>query len=159
MANIKIYGAGMAGLLAAIVLSKKHIVKIFEKKESLEQNHFALLRFKNNDIEQITNIKCKKVNIKKAIWYNNKIYSSSNVKFDNDEMCYLYDTLCEFIAAWEDERTIEVSPEFINEIGKIRDQIREYYKKKVFKAAKRTQSTVEYTGQGFTTTEPQELQF
>jgi hypothetical protein len=80
---INIYGAGMAGLIAANILSRNFNVKLFEKKDKLEKNHFALLRFRDNLIEEYTYIKCKKVNVKKSIFFENKLFNESNILFDN----------------------------------------------------------------------------
>lgn len=83
MKTIKIYGAGMAGLLAGVILSKKFNIQIIEKQPKLEKKHFALLRFKDNSIEEATGIQCQKVTIKKAICYSNQLYKESNILFDN----------------------------------------------------------------------------
>lgn len=80
---INIYGAGMAGLLAASILSKNFEIAIYEKNKEIKNSHHALLRFRDNTIEEYTGIKCKKVQIKKAIFYKNTLFNASNILFDN----------------------------------------------------------------------------
>ena len=83
MAKIKIYRAGLTGLIAATILRKDHDVTLYSETNILQNNHHALLRFKDDAIEKATGIKCKKVIIKKAVYYKKRLYNESNIKFDN----------------------------------------------------------------------------
>jgi len=65
---MKIVGAGMAGLIAAHNFRGAHIV---EKQSGLPDNHNALLRFRTDNISNITKIPFKKVTVRKAIVHNN----------------------------------------------------------------------------------------
>lgn len=63
-----IYGAGMAGLLAAHVL-RRHKPVIHEIQSSLPNNHEALLRFRTDAVARATGIPFKKVQVDKAVIY------------------------------------------------------------------------------------------
>ena len=77
-----IYGAGMAGLLAANILRRfKPVVK--EAKQDLPNNHAALLRFRGPSVGDSCGVPFSKVNVKKAICYENKIYNEPNIFFSN----------------------------------------------------------------------------
>ncbi len=65
--SLKIYGAGMAGLLSAHIL-RRHNPVIHEVQSSLPNNHTALLRFRSNDVSEATGIPFKKVKVQKGIW-------------------------------------------------------------------------------------------
>lgn len=80
--RLQIWGAGMAGLIAANVL-RKHNPIVYEAKSELPHNHKALLRFRTDKVSIATGIPFKKVSIRKAIWYDGKLYNESNLKFDN----------------------------------------------------------------------------
>lgn len=80
--EIKIIGGGLAGLLAAYHLSKKYSVTLLEKKEKLDNNHSALLRFKEDTFDFIP-IELEKAEIHKAIYYKGDLYTESNIKFNN----------------------------------------------------------------------------
>lgn len=80
--RLQIWGAGMAGLIAANVL-RKHNPIVYEAKSELPHNHKALLRFRTDKVSIATGIPFKKVNIKKAIWFDGKLYNESNLRFDN----------------------------------------------------------------------------
>lgn len=66
---MKIIGAGLAGLLAGNILRKMQPV-IYEKTNSLPNNHTALLRHRENKISEATAIPFKKVKVSKAICDN-----------------------------------------------------------------------------------------
>jgi len=66
---VKIYGAGLAGLIAGCVFTK---AKIFEKNEMPMASHQALLRFRSNRVSELTGVKFKKVNVLKSIWSENR---------------------------------------------------------------------------------------
>lgn len=80
--RLQIWGAGMAGLIAANVL-RKHNPIVYEAKSELPHNHKALLRFRTDKVSIATGIPFKKVSIRKAIWHDGKLYNESNLKFDN----------------------------------------------------------------------------
>lgn len=66
MEDVKIFGAGLAGLLAArIMIDSKPVV--MEKQPSLPNNHNALLRFRSGIVGDVTNIPFKKVNVSKYV--------------------------------------------------------------------------------------------
>lgn len=80
--RLQIWGAGMAGLIAANVL-RKHNPIVYEAKSELPHNHKALLRFRTDKVSIATGIPFKKVSIRKAIWHDGKLYNESNLRFDN----------------------------------------------------------------------------
>lgn len=80
--RLQIWGAGMAGLIAANVL-RKHNPIVYEAKSELPHNHKALLRFRTDKVSIATGIPFKKVSIRKAIWHDGQLYNESNLKFDN----------------------------------------------------------------------------
>lgn len=77
-----IYGAGMAGLLAAHVLRRFDPV-VCEAQEGLPNNHAALLRFRTEAASIATNIPFKKVQVRKLISHAGGIYTKSNLKLSN----------------------------------------------------------------------------
>ena len=77
-----IYGAGMAGLLAANML-RRHKPELREKQEDLPNNHDALLRFRNNSVGVATNIPFKKVKVRKAIKYDKVLHVEPNLYLSN----------------------------------------------------------------------------
>lgn len=79
---IKIYGAGMAGLLAAHVL-RKHRPVLHEAQTSLPHNHEALLRFRDDSIAEMTGIPFKKVKVLKGIWFEDKLVTDPNLRMGN----------------------------------------------------------------------------
>lgn len=62
---MKIFGAGLAGLIAGCVFPK---AKIYERNKVPFISHQALLRFRTNKVSEITGIKFKKVSVLKSIW-------------------------------------------------------------------------------------------
>lgn len=64
---IKIYGAGLAGLLAGNIL-RRHEPVIYEAQEALPNNHSALLRFRSDAAQGATGIPFKKVRVQKGVW-------------------------------------------------------------------------------------------
>lgn len=66
---MKIFGAGLAGLIAGCVFPK---AKIYERNEVPFISHQALLRFRTNKVSEITGIKFKKVKVLKSIWSDDK---------------------------------------------------------------------------------------
>lgn len=80
--SVKIFGGGMAGLLAAHVL-RKHKPVIHEAQPSLPHNHEALLRFRDNGVSELTGIPFKKVKVLKGICYQGEIITSPNLRMAN----------------------------------------------------------------------------
>lgn len=66
---MKIFGAGLSGLIAAVANPK---AIVYEKNDEKFQGHHALLRFRTNAVSEITGIKFKKVRVIKAIWSEGK---------------------------------------------------------------------------------------
>lgn len=64
--NFVVVGAGMAGLLAGSML-RNNLVSIYEKQESLPNNHSAVLRFRSSVVGDTLNIPFRKVKVIKAI--------------------------------------------------------------------------------------------
>jgi hypothetical protein len=66
---IRIYGAGMAGLLSSVMLARltggRPVVK--DAQPALPDNHGALLRFRTNAVSEVTGIPFKKVHVFKAV--------------------------------------------------------------------------------------------
>lgn len=79
---MKIYGAGLAGLLAGNML-RRHNPIIQEAQPSLPNNHAALLRFRTDAVSIATNIPFKKVNVRKAISFDNELLNDTNIKLSN----------------------------------------------------------------------------
>jgi hypothetical protein len=78
-----IVGAGMAGLLAARMLSHRKPV-IWEKQTKLPNNHHAVLRFRTSQVGDILGIPFKRVNmIKDALHWQNPIADSLAYSFKN----------------------------------------------------------------------------
>lgn len=65
-----IYGAGMAGLLAANML-RRRTPEVLEKQETLPDNHGALLRFRSKAVQEATGIPFLEVPVLKAMRGNN----------------------------------------------------------------------------------------
>lgn len=66
---MKIFGAGLSGLIAAMANPK---AIVYERQDENFQGHHALLRFRSRAVSDITGIKFKKVNVIKAIWSDGK---------------------------------------------------------------------------------------
>ena len=73
--EIVIIGAGLAGLIVSKVL-EHHDVTVYEKNNSLPNNHKAVLRFKTNAVGNLINKDFKFVNVQKGI-YDNGIVNNS----------------------------------------------------------------------------------
>lgn len=80
---MKIYGAGMAGLLAANML-KRHSPIVHEKQKSLPNNHEALLRFRTNAVSIATNIPFEEVLVHKGVYYDGKVHSAATLDMMNE---------------------------------------------------------------------------
>lgn len=79
---VSIIGAGLAGLLAGNLL-RRHQPIIFERSHTLPGNHKALLRFRSDQISQITGIPFRKVTVSKAIGFKGKLYLEPTIKYQN----------------------------------------------------------------------------
>lgn len=64
--TITIFGAGLAGLIAARMLSDRHPV-VMEKQSSLPNNHHAVLRFRSSSVGDATNVPFTKVSVTKHV--------------------------------------------------------------------------------------------
>ena len=64
--NLVIFGAGLAGLIAARMLIDRQPV-VYEKQDELPHNHEAILRFRHPWVGERTNIPFRKVQVVKAV--------------------------------------------------------------------------------------------
>ena len=80
--TLRIIGAGMAGLLAANILRRYDPI-IMEQSPGLPNNHSALLRFRTDEVSKALKIPFRNVEVRKAIFYDGKLTSESNLKFSN----------------------------------------------------------------------------
>lgn len=76
MAKLRIYGAGMSGLLAAQML-RRHAPTIHEAQSALPDNHGALLRFRTNAVGEATNIPLQRITVQKAVLNQQGLLSNS----------------------------------------------------------------------------------
>ncbi len=63
---INIFGAGLAGLIAARMLTDMDPL-VYEKQESLPNNHSSVLRFRSDEVSTATNIPFAKVRVIKSV--------------------------------------------------------------------------------------------
>ena len=80
---MKIYGAGMAGLLAANML-RRHNPVIHEAQSELPNNHAALLRFRTSKVSDATHIPFVKVQVRKAIKYGGELLTEPTIPACNE---------------------------------------------------------------------------
>jgi hypothetical protein len=80
--GITIYGAGMAGLMAAHMLRRFQPI-VFEAQSSLPNNHDALLRFRSDAVSQATGIPFQKVRVQKAICYKGQFITEPDLRLTN----------------------------------------------------------------------------
>jgi hypothetical protein len=80
---MKIYGAGLAGLLAANML-KNYNPTIIEKQKELPNNHKALLRHRDNLIGDALGMEFKPVTVRKAINYKGEIFDKCSIAMGNE---------------------------------------------------------------------------
>jgi hypothetical protein len=66
---MKIFGAGLSGLIAGIANPR---AQIYEKNEKGVRGHQALLRFRDTSVSDMTGIKFKKVKVIKSIWFDGR---------------------------------------------------------------------------------------
>lgn len=69
---IVIVGAGMAGLLAARMLSPRRLVRVVERQPHMPNNHSAVLRFRSSAVGDVLGIPFRRVRVVKAVarWRN-----------------------------------------------------------------------------------------
>lgn len=77
-----IAGAGLAGLIAGHIF-RNHKPTIVERANGIPRNHAALLRFRSSDVGEATNIKFKKVFVRKQIVVNGQFLDAPNVFLAN----------------------------------------------------------------------------
>jgi hypothetical protein len=79
---MNIYGAGLAGLLAAHML-RRHNPTIFEAQPSLPNNHEALLRFRTDAVARATGIPFQEVEVIKAVCMDGRVLSYPDIRTNN----------------------------------------------------------------------------
>jgi len=77
---VLIIGAGLAGLLAGRILG---VDKILEAQTALPNNHHALLRFRGQQFSKAVHIDFKPVQVRKAVYSNQQLFTQSNPQLDN----------------------------------------------------------------------------
>ena len=128
---MKIIGAGLSGLLAGALIPG---ATIYERQQSLPNNHGAILRFRSDKIGKALNIPFKKVRVTKAIWSEvmygyaeptprvNNMYSKKVTgkygqrSIDNIDPCYRYIAPDSFISQLAERCNIVFSREFPGDI-------------------------------------------
>jgi hypothetical protein len=80
--TMRIYGAGLAGLLAANML-RRYKPEVHEAQPSLPNNHEALLRFRSDAVARATGIPFRKVLVHKAILYRGQLITTPNLRLSN----------------------------------------------------------------------------
>ena len=106
-----IYGAGLAGLLAANVF-RRFVPTVCESQGKLPNNHGALLRFRTDRVGMASNIPFKKVKVQKAIKYDGKIITHPSIQLSNmysqkvtgavlDRSINNLDSVERYIAPWD----------------------------------------------------------
>lgn len=76
-----IIGAGMAGLIAAVVNPQ---AIIFEASASLPLDHLAVLRFRGDSVSKATGIPFRQVQVHKGIWTGNRLVSACDITMANE---------------------------------------------------------------------------
>lgn len=77
-----IYGAGMAGLVAAAML-RRFKPRVLEAKSQLPHTHKAVLRFRSEAVSQATGIPFQRHRVKKAIKWRGELHNSSTLDMAN----------------------------------------------------------------------------
>lgn len=78
-----IYGAGIAGLLAARMLRHMGPVVCEASEGPIIRNHFALLRFRSEEVGAVLGIKMRKVQVRKAVWDDGQLYERASIAHSN----------------------------------------------------------------------------
>lgn len=76
--SLRIYGAGMAGLLASVML-RRYRPLIFEAQPMLPDNHGALLRFRTDAVARETALPFRRVHVLKAVKSNGEIRTTTTM--------------------------------------------------------------------------------
>jgi hypothetical protein len=79
---VRIYGAGMAGLLTAAMLRRLRPV-VHEAQAELPNNHGALLRFRTDAVQRETGQRFKRVNVLKAVKSGNRLRPVATIQDAN----------------------------------------------------------------------------
>jgi hypothetical protein len=79
---MKIFGAGMAGLLAANML-RRYEPEVHELQASLPYNHGALLRFRTDAVARATGQPFRKVKVHKAVLWNGRLHDNPTLQMAN----------------------------------------------------------------------------
>lgn len=77
-----IYGAGLAGLLAAQMLRRFQPV-VYEAKSSLPNNHSALLRFRSDVVSHAVGIPFREVQVYKSVKFDGKVQARLTLQMAN----------------------------------------------------------------------------
>lgn len=77
-----ILGAGLSGLIAGNML-RRFKPKIFEAQSELPNNHAALLRFRSRDVSNACAIPFKKVKVRKAVYFKDKLHHHADLEMMN----------------------------------------------------------------------------
>ena len=78
-----IYGAGMAGLLAANVFRKEPMLSVMEEQSQLPSNHHAVLRHRERHSSDASGIGFRAVTVTKVINYEGKFFTQATPKLAN----------------------------------------------------------------------------
>lgn len=84
--TVRIYGAGMAGLLASEMFRRERPM-VFEAKAELPDNHGALLRFRSDAVARETGQPFHRVRVLKAVHSGGRLRSSATLR---DANAYAY---------------------------------------------------------------------
>jgi hypothetical protein len=79
---MKIYGAGMAGLLAANML-RRYEPEVHELQPSLPYNHGALLRFRSDSVSKATGQPFTQVRVHKSVLWNGNLVTNPTLQMIN----------------------------------------------------------------------------
>jgi hypothetical protein len=79
---VRIYGAGMAGLLTAAMLRRLRPV-VHEAQAELPNNHGALLRFRTDAVQRETGQRFRRVNVLKAVKSGNRLRPVATIQDAN----------------------------------------------------------------------------
>lgn len=80
MSKITIFGAGLAGLIAA---HKFKTATVFDEAPMPGQQHKALLRFRSTTVADLTGIPFRKVNVTKGVYYEGQVRSECTIPMAN----------------------------------------------------------------------------
>lgn len=89
--NVKIYGAGLSGLITAHVL-RDYSPVIYEQQNSLPNNHHALLRFRTDKVAKATGIDFQKVRVHKSVYKSTGCHIRDNNNYSMKTRNVVQDT-------------------------------------------------------------------